>query len=328
MPPAPALVDRFRRDLDALIPGEARLGLAVSGGPDSLAMLLLAATARPGMVEAATVDHALRAESRAEADMVASACTDLGVPHRILTAEWDATPETALQARARAERYRLLGLWAGERGLDALLTAHHLDDQAETFLMRLARGAGARGLAGMRPVATSPSGELPLVRPLLGWRRHELEQMCTDAGLPPVVDPSNSDEKFERVRIRGALAGADWLDPAAIASSAAHLAAADEALGWAVERVWDDRVTVGDAAIDYSAGGEPLEIRRRIVARIVDRLASEGDGSQLRGAELSQLVGELEAGRQATLRGVLCRGGPDWRFVPAPLRTRRGHDSC
>ena len=328
MPPAPALVDRFRRDLDALIPRDARLGLAVSGGPDSLAMLLLAAAARPGMVEAATVDHGLRSESRAEADMVASVCTDLGVPHRILTAEWDGTPKTAVQARARAERYRLLGLWAGERGLGALLTAHHLDDQAETLVMRLARGAGVRGLAGMRPVARLPSGELPLIRPLLGWRRHELEQICTDAGLKPAVDPSNSDQTFERVRIRGALAGADWLNPAAIASSAANLAAADEALDWAVEQVWQEAVTVSDAAIDYRPGNAPDEIRRRIVARIVDRLAREGDGSELRGAELSQLVGELEAGRQATLRGVLCRGGPEWRFVPAPHRTRRGGDSC
>lgn len=327
MPPAPALVDRFRRDLDRLIAGDSRLGLAVSGGPDSLAMLLLAAAARPGMVEAATVDHALRPESRAEAELVASVCDDHSVPHRILTAEWLETPETAVQARARAERYRLLDLWAGERGLDALLTAHHLDDQAETFVMRLARGAGVRGLAGMRPLSKSPWGELPLVRPLLGWRRHELEQICTEAGLTPVIDPSNSDEKFERVRIRGELTAADWLDPAAIASSAAHLAAADEALDWAVERVWQEAVTVGDAAIDYRPVGTPDDIRRRVVARIVDRLASEGDGSELRGAELSHLVGELEAGLQATLRGVLCRGGPEWRFVPAPHRTRRGDDS-
>ena len=327
MPPAPALVDRFRRDLDALIPDDARLGLAVSGGPDSLAMLLLAAAARPDMVEAATVDHALRAESRAEADMVASICADLGMSHRILTAEWDNRPETAVQARARAERYRLLGLWAGERRLDALLTAHHLDDQAETFVMRLVRGAGVRGLAGMRPIARLPSGELPLVRPLLGWRRHQLEQLCTQAGLKPAVDPSNTDQSFERVRIRGALAGAAWLDPAAIASSAANLAAADEALEWAVERVWREAVKFGDAAIDYRPAGAPDEMRRRIVARIVDRLAGEGDGSQLRGAQLNQLVGALEAGRQATLRGVLCRGGPEWHFVPAPHRTRRGNDS-
>ncbi len=102
-------IDRFRRDLDALIePGEI-IGLAVSGGPDSLALLLLAAEARPLLVEAATVDHGLRSDSRAEAEMVARVCERLGVPHRILTATWDKKPATAIQERARMMRYRLLG---------------------------------------------------------------------------------------------------------------------------------------------------------------------------------------------------------------------------
>ena len=142
-------IDRFRRDLDALVAPDARLGIAVSGGPDSLALLLLAAEARPGQVEAATVDHALRPASKSEAEVVAEVCARLGVPHVILSADWDEKPETAIQERAREMRYRLLGEWARERRL-TILTAHHLDDQAETLLMRLARGAGVRGLAGMR----------------------------------------------------------------------------------------------------------------------------------------------------------------------------------
>ena len=114
-----SLVDRFASDLDALTVRDARIGVAVSGGPDSLALLLLAAAARPGQLEAATVDHALRDESRGEAEMVASICTGLGVPHVILTARWNGHPETAIQERARDERYRLLGYWAEERGLSA-----------------------------------------------------------------------------------------------------------------------------------------------------------------------------------------------------------------
>ena len=110
------------RDLDALIAPGARIGIAVSGGPDSLALLLLAAAARPGRVEAATVDHALRPESRAEAEMVAAICERLGVPHAILTADWDEKPETAIQERARGERYRLLGDWA--RGARARRAPH------------------------------------------------------------------------------------------------------------------------------------------------------------------------------------------------------------
>ncbi len=102
----------------------------------------------------------------------------LEVPHRTLSAKWAEKPLTAIQERARAERYRLLGEWAEARGLAALATAHHLDDQAETLLMRLARGAGVRGLAAMRPIARVPGSDLPLLRPLLGWRRSELAAIC------------------------------------------------------------------------------------------------------------------------------------------------------
>src|SRR6478672_12044597 len=100
MVPETALVDRFRTDLEALIAPEARVGVAVSGGPDSMALLLLCAAARPGKIEAATVDHALRPESRGEAEMVSSVCRELQVPHAILTADWDEIPSSAIQERA------------------------------------------------------------------------------------------------------------------------------------------------------------------------------------------------------------------------------------
>ncbi|GAA4713363.1 tRNA lysidine(34) synthetase TilS [Sphingomonas lutea] len=326
MPIAPDIASRFTRDLDALCPQAARIGIAVSGGADSLALLLLAASVRSGQVEAATVDHALRPESRGEAKMVSTVCAELGVPHRVLTAQWDTTPQSALQERARHERYRLLGLWGAERGLDAILAAHHLDDQAETFLMRLVRGAGVRGLAGIRPSATIPGGNLPLLRPLIGWRRNELEEICNQAGLSPAIDPGNADQTFERVRVRGALADADWLDSAAIAASAQHLADADRALEWAVDRAWPADVDESDGGFSYRPGNAPKEVRRRVTERIVRRLASEG-GSSLRGAELDHLLNTLARGDQATLRGVLCKGGDIWRFVSAPHRTRRGEDS-
>ena len=152
MVPNPALVDRFRTDLDALIELGARFGVAVSGGPDSLALLLLAAAARPGDLEAATVDHGLRPESRAEAEQVADICRAAWAsPHSVLAIEWDLPPTSAIQEQARAVRYGALAQWMRERELTALLTAHHLDDQAETLLMRLNRGSGVRGLGGMRP---------------------------------------------------------------------------------------------------------------------------------------------------------------------------------
>lgn len=320
MVPDPALVDRFRADLDALIEPGAKLGLAVSGGPDSLAMLLLAAAARPGGIEAATVDHGLRAESRAEAEMVAALCKKLGVPHSTLAVDWD-VPATAIQEQARKVRYGALAGWLRERALPALLTAHHLDDQAETMLMRLNRGSGVRGLAGMRRKSPLPGdpGQL-LLRPLLSWRRRELEKICADAALTPAMDPSNEDERHERVRIRKALANADWLDVKAVAQSAQHLARADEALEWAASREWSEKVDVGADEILYRAPATPVEIIRRIVARAICELATEGSSDRLRGRELDRLVSDLQGGRTSTLRGVRCAGGLEWRFSAAPRR--------
>jgi tRNA(Ile)-lysidine synthase len=320
MTPDPALIERFRGDLDALIAPDLRVGIAVSGGPDSLALLLLATAARPGQVEAASVDHALRVESRAEAERVADICDKLGVPRSILTARWNERPQTAIQERARGERYRLLSYWAEERGLGALATAHHADDQAETLLMRLGRGSGVRGLAGMRSRSTAPGSHVRLVRPLLGWRRSELQQVCNDAGLTPLTDPSNEDDRFERVRIRRALGGMDWLDPAAVARSASHLAEADSALNWAMHAEWKQAVRESGETILYHLSEVPTEILRRIVARAIRRLGTEGE-PELRGSELDRLIGNLSEGGTATIRGVICRGGgSQWRFSRAPPR--------
>lgn len=283
-----------------------------------MALLRLSAAARPGKIEAATVDHALRPESRSEAETVARLCEELRVPHAILTAEWDEKPQTALQERARIERYRLLGLWAKERRISAVLTGHHADDQAETLLMRLNRGSGVRGLGGMRAVREI-GNDLKLVRPLLGWRRFELERICADAGIQPVHDPSNNDESFERVRVRKAIARADWLECEAIARSAAHLAEADAALEWAADAEWRRAVGESTTGICYRPGEAPAEIERRIIARAVCGLATEGE-PELRGPEIDRLLDALSTGSRATLRGVLCCGGAEWRFSKAPKR--------
>jgi tRNA(Ile)-lysidine synthase len=314
------LVDRFGAELDLLIAPGQPVAVAVSGGPDSLALLLLAAAARPGLIQAASVDHALREESRAEAQAVAAICERLGVPHAILTVEWKQKPETAIQERARNARYGLLAKWAREKGLKALITGHHADDQAETLVMRLLRGAGVKGLAGMRRFAKAPGDGLALLRPLLGWRRAELEKLCADAGLSPVDDPSNADDQFERVRIRQALAGADWFDTKAVALSATNLAQADAALQWAAAQEWKRGVTNGGGQLVYRPADAPREIRRRIARRAILSLATEGSGD-LRGPALDKVLAALAAGRKATLRGVLCSGGrQEWRFAKAPPR--------
>lgn len=322
MVPDNALVERFRADLDALIePGE-RIGIAVSGGPDSLALLMLAAAALPGAIEAATVDHGLRAGSREEAEMVADICERLGVPHAILAIEWDLPPTSAMQEQARAVRYGALAQWAREQQLQALVTAHHLDDQAETLVMRLNRGSGVRGLAGMRRRSAVPGDkDLPLLRPLLGWRRSELEHICTDGRVSPATDPGNADERHERVRVRQALRDADWLDPEALARSAGNIAAADEALEWAADREWSEAVEVGEGRIVYRATTAPTEIIRRVVARAIAEMGTEGASGELRGRELDRLIADLQQCNTTTLRGVLCKGGLDWTFTTAPPRS-------
>ena len=253
--------------------------------------------------------------------MVAALCSSLGIPHSTLTVKWKHKPATALQERARVERYQLLGRWAADRGLQAIATAHHLDDQAETLLMRLTRGAGVQGLSGMRPVSPFPvpAANVHLVRPLLGWRRSELVELCEQAGVSPVTDPSNEDPRFERVRVRRGLSQLDWLDPEGIAHSAAHLAAADMAIQWAVDREWDSQVTGSAREIVYRPSA-PMEIRRRIVRQSIDALAREGQANVLRGRELDQLLALLLKGGRATLRGVLCTGGEQWGFSAAPRR--------
>ena len=311
---------RFVADFGRLIPPEERVGVAVSGGPDSLALLLLAAAARPGRVDAITVDHGLRAESRGEAEHVAAVCAKLGVPHEIRTVDWDEKPDRGVQEKAREARYRLIGNWMRQRNLQAVCTAHHRDDQAETLLMRLARGAGVRGLAAIRPSSPLPgSVALTLLRPLLDWRQTDLAAICEDAGVQPVADPSNHEALFERVRVRRQIAALD-LDAEALARSAEHLRDADEAIAWAADGEWLAKVRTTDDGIVYEVGDAPAEIRRRIVARIVAVLATEG-GQELRGREVDRLLDSLSTGSVSTLRGVRCEGGATWRFRTAPVRT-------
>lgn len=302
-------VARFRADLEALTGGAPeRLGLAVSGGPDSLALLLLAHAAYPGRVHAATVDHGLRPEAAAEAAFVAGLCAARAIPHATLRAEM--TERSNVQAAARTRRYALLTQWLGGIGAPFLATAHHLDDQAETLVMRLSRGSGLSGLSGIRAV------NAPVVRPLLGWRRQELAALVEAAGVDPVADPSNSDERFDRTRARGWLAEAGWLAPEPLARSAGALAEAEEAISWMVERLRRERVDGTPEGFTFDPVGLPGELRRRLVLAI---LAAMGRAAP-RGEEVTRLLATLGAGGSATLAEVKCDGGAVWRFTPAPPR--------
>jgi tRNA(Ile)-lysidine synthase len=309
----PERTQRFRADLGALAgPSPARFGLAVSGGPDSLALLLLAEAAFPGGFEAATVDHGLRPESAAEAAFVNALCAARGIPHATLTGP---PVEGNVQAGARALRYHLLGGWAKAGGLAFVLTAHQQDDQAETLIMRLQRSAGLAGLAGIRPRAEIEG--LTVLRPLLGWRRAELANIVADAGIVPVEDPGNKDDRYDRARLRKRLGETDWLDASALARSAAALGEAEEALDWTAEQLIAERTEATRDGLSLDATGLPAELRRRILLRLLALLVP---ASPPRGEEVGRLLAALEAGETATLAGVKCTGGAVWRLSPAPPR--------
>ena len=285
----------------------------MSGGPDSLALLVLAAEAFPGRVRAATVDHGLRPESADEARFCADVCSRLDVPHRILTVE---VARGNLQSEARSARYAALAVWAEDQAIEALLTGHHADDQAETLLMRLNRGSGVAGLAGVRATATVPGAELPLLRPLLGWRKSELEAVCATKGVNPVRDPSNLDERFDRVRVRKALADADWLDVAALAASAANLADAAEVLEWAAGREVAERVERDGDMTTYRSPA-PFAVQLRVLSSLVAL-----HGNEPREGALARLMRSLEAGQRGTIAGALIeRTGEGWRVLKEPPRT-------
>ncbi|MCT2397930.1 tRNA lysidine(34) synthetase TilS [Novosphingobium mangrovi (ex Huang et al. 2023)] len=313
--------ERFRTGLAAIWPEgidepEAKLGLAVSGGPDSLALLLLGHAALPGRVEAATVDHGLRAEAADEAAEVARVCAGLGVPHATLPV---VVSEGNVQAEARLARYAAMADWVEERGLAALATAHQADDQAETLLMRLNRASGVAGLAGARARGRVPGTPIPLLRPVLDWRRAELGEVVRGAGLVAAEDPSNADDRFDRVRIRKALADADWLDVAAVARSAAHIAEADLALEWMADLEWRSCVKKEPMGLRYRP-----QAPRAVALRVVGRIVRELDGEAPRGGAVARLFDALVEGQPASIGNLVARpnaGG--WSFAKAPVRAAK-----
>lgn len=295
-----------------------RFGVAVSGGADSLALLLLAHAAFPGRVAAASVDHRLRAEAAGECAHVAAICASLGVPHSILT---PASPPLATQADARTLRYALLDTWRRSAGLNWLMTAHHADDQLETLIMRLNRSSGVAGLAGVRARNGS------ILRPLLGERRDALAKLVAAAGLIPVDDPANRDPRYDRARLRQAMAGQDWLDPVAATHSAGHLADAEEALVWAVRRLLPDHVQQHAGGTLFQPADVPAELRLRMVTALLQQMGAPS----LRHGEVARLIAAVAAGGAATLGGVMVRADPrgaGWWFRPAPPHRGAKHGAA
>ncbi|MFM7349229.1 MAG: tRNA lysidine(34) synthetase TilS [Erythrobacter sp.] len=318
---------RLAADLAVLWPEAERagpLGLAVSGGADSLALLLLAHEALPRAIAVASVDHGLRPEAAGEVALVERIASERGIPFTALKVRL--SPGNT-QAQAREARYAALAAWARETGLGAVATAHHADDQAETLLMRLNRGSGLSGLAGVRARTVIADTGVPLLRPLLGWRKAELAAAVTAQGLTPVEDPSNSDLAFDRSRLRAQLAAADWLDPVQIAASAAHIAEGWQALSWYAELDWHEMVVKDEARPGFTyCANVPRIIAIETIIRIIREL-----GGHATRAEAARAWDRLWAGENASLGGVLAVPGVEkvekvgvtmrvWRFRPEPAR--------
>ncbi len=302
----------------------------MSGGADSLAMLLIAhasAAENGGKIAVASVNHGLRAEAASEVALVERVCAELGVPFTALSVE---LASGNVQARARDARYAALAEWAAEHRLGAVATAHHADDQAETLLMRLGRGSGLSGLAGVRAATKLPGTEMALLRPLLSWRKAELEQVVADAGITAVDDPSNRDDRYDRARMRARITEADWLDASALASSAQNLSDAWRAIEWYADEDWETQVyreegSGGAPEYKYYAN-VPRAISIETIIRIIAAL-----GGQASRSEAGRAFDRLWEGDNASLSGVLITPGTEkiaklgmmmrvWRFAPEPPR--------
>jgi len=293
-----------------------------------MALLLLANDALAHPIAVASVDHGLRPEAAGELALVERVCATLDIPFTPI--EVVVGPGN-LQAAARKARYRALGEWARSHDIGAIATAHHADDQAETLLMRLARGSGLAGLAGVREASHVPGTDVPLIRPLLGMTKAELERVVHGAGVQPARDPSNEDRLFERVRVREHLAMHDWLDPQALARSAQHLAENWRAIEWFAQNDWEEMVFVEET--DAGSGrtyryyaNVPRAIQIETVRRIVSEL-----GGQVSRSEAGRAADRLWRGDNASLGGVLARPGIErldsigvemrvWRFSAEPAR--------
>jgi tRNA(Ile)-lysidine synthase len=314
-----------------------RVLLAVSGGPDSTALLLLAhrwrkeRRAGPALI-AVTVDHRLRPDSRREAANVGRLAKPLGMEHHILP--WTGRkPSKGLQEAARDARYGLLFALAEKTGADAITTAHTLDDQGETFLMRLARGSGISGLGSIRRV-TARNG-VSIVRPLLTVPKMRLVEMLRKARVPYAKDSSNTDSKFLRSRLRklnSDLAN-EGLVPERLALAAHRLARADEAIESIVDEV-QPGIAGGTwpsaSPVDISAPAffrVPDEIAIRLLGRAVNQAGNEGPAEL---GKLEALFSAMKAARGTgeTLRRTLAGALVDLdegrvRVTRAPERTKK-----
>ena len=310
--------------------------LAVSGGPDSTALLLLAARwakqlrKRAPKLVAVTVDHGLRPQAAGEAQAVKRLARQLGVPHQTL--HWRGEkPKTALQEAARIARYHLLAQAASRQRFAHIVTAHTLDDQAETVLFRLARGSGLVGLAGMAHASALPSGDVGVfvVRPLLHVPKARLIATLNAARVDYSNDPTNHDPRFARPRLRTLMPALarEGLDAHGFARFAARIRRAESTIEFAVEAAraalapgpWPPRGPIVFATAQFA--DLPAEVALRLLGQAIAHTGDEGPVELAKLETLYDTLRQSHAALRRTLAGALITLGSDRLTVErAPAR--------
>ncbi|QQG36959.1 MAG: tRNA lysidine(34) synthetase TilS [Micavibrio aeruginosavorus] len=285
------------REMESAVKEGAAIAVALSGGADSLALCVLLhewVLARHLTLHALTVDHSLRPESAEEARRVGALATAHcpGLRHVVLRRDPEKIAPTRLQEEARRDRYRLMRGYCVSHGIRYLCLAHHQDDQVETFLFRLAKGSGIDGLAGMRAVVPAGDADLDYVRPLLDIPKGRLVAACRARGLDFINDPSNSDERFARARMRAWLQGlsSEGFSIKRLTQTAQRMERAARALEDIAAQVWKKALlTQSPAELVLSLGEvalQPEDIRVRILMRALERVGGgAGYGPRLEQVE-------------------------------------------
>lgn len=302
------MLEAFYHDMkkfeDALLSSDGflRIAVAVSGGPDSMALCALlrewnAQRSEPVEIHALTVDHRLRPEAADEASMVHQALA--GWPHFrhvILVWEHEDQPSSRLQEMARSARYGLMADYCKANDINFLYVAHHAGDQAETVLFRLAKGSGIDGLGAMRPL--QQRGELTLCRPLLDISKNDLIGFCEDSSIPFVHDPSNTKAQYARIRLRQSMSvlGAEGLTEKRLGVMVRRMQRASEALCFYADSAYEISLLIKNTdRIEFNINmllNYPEEIIFRVVRRAMQELLPREDYGA-RTDRIENLVGEL-----------------------------------
>lgn len=301
----------FNAEFDRLLTGtgDGPVGVAVSGGGDSMALLALAvswAETRKRSIHAVGVDHGLRPEAADEIALAANLCGQIGCRHTVLRwSGWDGSGN--LQDQARQARKQLIGRWAQEQGISVVATGHTLDDQAETFLMRLARGSGVDGLSAMFDSETFD--DLRWIRPLLSVSRADLRSYLQGKNIGWADDPTNLDPAYARVKFRQAAEQLAelGLDARTLAATAGRMQRARHALELATTDLARDAAQATDIGTVKLARKEfldaPEELQLRLLSHAIGWVARQDYRTRLE--PLQQALAALAGGRNATLGGCI-----------------------